>query len=161
MKYDITHIKQLLDDFYRGETTPAQERELSAYFAETPAVPEELESDRRLFLSLSEAAIPEGLEESLIKMIDRQSVRSKMSPLRRWAKMVAAVAVVGLGVGTIVRTLHHEVAPIAPTADSQYYCHLTGSDLSQEQIEKQTIAAVELLARTLQKGEEMSGNGYN
>ena len=157
MNNDISHIKQLLEAYYRGETSPGQEREISAFFADTPDVPAELEPDRELFLSLDEAAFPDDIEQSLISMIDREAARPRLSPLRRWVKMVAAVAVVGFGIGTVVTALHYETPRIsAPHESNQYYSHLTGSDLSPEQVEKQTLAAVQLLARTLQMGESES-----
>lgn len=157
MNNDILHIRQLHEAYYRGETSVGQERELKEYFATATEVPAELKADCELFLSLEETAVPEGLEDMLIRMIDAQPRRPKLSPLHRWAGMVAAVAVVGVGIGLAVSVLHYKGAQIMPsTQEPQYYTHLTGNDLSPEQVEKQTIAAVELLARTLRMSEGYS-----
>ncbi len=158
MKNDILYIKKLLDAYYQGTTTPGQEKELAAFFQAADDLPVELEPDKELFVSLGEASIPADLEQKLVA-ITEEPARPRLSPLRRWVRMVAAVAVIGFALGAAVTAVHYEAKPMAPFADdTQYsYAHLTGSDLSPEQVEKQTIAAVELLARTLQ----MSGLDSN
>ena len=70
MKQDIGHIKELLDAYYQAATTREQEEELADFFSGSSDVPPELMADRELFLSLSDAEIPAGLESTLSDMID-------------------------------------------------------------------------------------------
>ena len=51
-RYDITDIRQVLERYYRGDTTEAEESMLRAYFAGDD-VDSGLEADRDIFLSLS------------------------------------------------------------------------------------------------------------
>ena len=55
MTYNMTieQVKSLLSRFYKGQTTPDEERLLAAYFRRED-VPEELQEDKQLFLMLAQ-----------------------------------------------------------------------------------------------------------
>lgn len=155
MIHDIEKIKQLLDLYYQGVTTPEQERELAEFFSMPDVeLPAEMLPDRDLFRTLADAVVPPDLGDSLATAVDtRAAVRHKtLSPLRRWVGMAVAVAIVGLMAGGVVTYIHHTSSQsiVAPyKADDCSYAHITGDQLSPEQIGSQASNAIALLSRTL------------
>ena len=106
-------IKALLERYYRGETTLAEEQQLKSYFQQND-VPDELEADREAFLllsglSLEEMPLPPGLEERLSSSIcrwekadtpqARPKVRKPMVSLMKWSTGIAAALVIAAGAG--------------------------------------------------------------
>jgi hypothetical protein len=78
-------IEALLEKYYRGETSTAEEGILREYFA-TADVPDHLAADAELlgfFSTQQEAGMPDGLQERLEDMIDRKTMRS-LSVFTRW-----------------------------------------------------------------------------
>lgn len=65
-------IKYLLEKFYTGETTIAEEKELTSYFSNTSSVDESLLADRELFnqVALDGIEFPESIKKSLELTID-------------------------------------------------------------------------------------------
>lgn len=69
------HIKKLLSDFYDGNTTNEQEKELYEFFSKGN-VPAELMDDKKIFLACYENEVinvPESLEFKLNSIIDKLS----------------------------------------------------------------------------------------
>ena len=72
----------MLERFYRGESTLEEETLLEQYFSST-AVPEDMLPDRDLFRALRKeedpVIIPEGLNERIIGVLDREERKEKRS----------------------------------------------------------------------------------
>lgn len=104
MNYE--YIKDLLDKYYRGETTPAEDQELSEFFLSATNLPEELEDDRRLFAALADAesfgSAPADLDSKIMKVIDASIAmeypahRKSGRLIRRIFIAVSAAAVIAL-----------------------------------------------------------------
>ena len=67
-------MKELLEKYYNGETTPQEEETLREWMLHGE-VPEELVADRELFLQMErekekEVELPAGLEQRLDSLID-------------------------------------------------------------------------------------------
>ena len=89
-------IRTLIDRFFDGATTLAEERELYAYFRQdADALPEDLVPLREMFLDL--AAVPYE---------DVTAIRPKPTVARRWYPWAAAVALL-LVVGATVLFTHN------------------------------------------------------
>jgi len=90
-------VKKLLDAFYDGNTTPVQEQELYGYFLQND-IPEEFETDRKVFLKLFSAddendiEVPLELNNRIDKLIDSLDVKEKGKRKIHFRKWVAAVA---------------------------------------------------------------------
>ncbi len=95
----IAEIRKLLDRFYLGETSLEEEKILQKYFS-SASVPEELMPDRDLFRSLGDAsdsvAVPEGLNQKILDVIDRQE--KKVVRTRR----ISVFSLSGLAAGLLV-----------------------------------------------------------
>jgi hypothetical protein len=95
----IEEIRKLLDRFYLGETTLEEEKILQDYFFSS-SIPEELLPDRDLFRSLGNAgdsvAVPEGLNQKILKVIDQQD--KKVIRTRR----ITVFSLSGLAAGLLV-----------------------------------------------------------
>lgn len=95
----ITDIRKLLDRFYLGETSLKEEMILQEYFS-SASIPEELIPDRDLFRSLGNAsdsvAVPEGLNQKILDVIDRQE--KKVVRTRR----ISVFSLSGLAAGLLV-----------------------------------------------------------
>jgi len=79
----LTRIKSLLDKFYKGDTSIAEEKELEEYFIHQE-VPDELAAEKELFSSFSAGAapvdVPDDLENKILTSLDkaeRSVVRSR------------------------------------------------------------------------------------
>ncbi|MDL2212757.1 hypothetical protein LJC21_01025 [Bacteroides sp. OttesenSCG-928-E20] len=92
-------IDKLLNEFYEGKTTEAQEELLRNYFL-AEDVPERLLVDKRLFLSFRDIVkteVPQGLEDKLTLLIDEKAKEEKHFIVRnntriswRWISGIAA-----------------------------------------------------------------------
>lgn len=104
----IEEIEKLLVEFYEGSTTESQEETLRHYF-ETYEVPEHLQREKELFLSLRQneyVEVPTGLEDKLVRMIDEKEEetrhffhRNRTQRNWRWVGGVAASLLLLFGVG--------------------------------------------------------------
>ena len=77
---NMKSIEALLEKYYRGETSTAEEGMLREYFA-TADVPEHLAADAELlgfFRSQQEAGLPAGIQERLEDMIERKTERPSL-----------------------------------------------------------------------------------
>ncbi|MCM1032985.1 MAG: hypothetical protein NC405_04435 [Odoribacter sp.] len=60
-------IRQLLELYYSGDSTPSQEAALTRYFLTHKCVEPDLEADRRMFVAMSQASLPpKDLERRII-----------------------------------------------------------------------------------------------
>ena len=110
-------------------------------------------ADRELFLSLSDDEIPSVLESTLSDMIDCRSRMKSPSLLRRWVRYGAVAASVAcVVVGLVVGMRYSSDKLTDNDADTPHYCHLTGNDLSPDQVVNQAVNALDLLSRTLNAG---------
>lgn len=104
----VEEIERLLAVFYEGNTTESQEKMLKEYFS-AEDVPEHLKEDKRLFCGFhrpTPAEVPTGLEEKLIKMIDRKEEeelrffqKNKTRKNWRWIGGIAASVLLLLSTG--------------------------------------------------------------
>lgn len=119
-------MKELLEKYYNGETTPQEEETLREWMLHGD-VPEELAADRELFLRLegekgAEMECPAGLEQQLDALISREAAKEarqqekepvrqkKHSRIRRlswWASAVAACAVLFFGITYLMRPVSY------------------------------------------------------
>lgn len=79
---DKDKIKELLERFFNGTTTREEETLLMQYFVQEENVPKEWEAEQQMFRQLAEARhtlppVPQGLEERLGKLIDKQESEDK------------------------------------------------------------------------------------
>lgn len=136
------HIHNLLDLYYRGESTPSQAEEITEFFRQTAdtEIPDDLLADRQLFLAIagendSAIAIPDGLEQRLTAHIDSleqrtettstHRVRRRAILIRRFAAVAASVAIMIIAV-TAALMSHPDTAVSAPaTAEMR---HVTDID---------------------------------
>lgn len=74
MDKDYRHIRYLLDRFYEGHTTPAEEEMLANFFRENSDLPEEFSPDKAAFdaldAGLKGTEVPAGLAEAIMNAID-------------------------------------------------------------------------------------------
>lgn len=157
MKHNIEHIRTLLDLYYKGATTPAQEEELGRFFAAAGELPADMEPDRRMFLAMADARIPADLEESISKALDAKMSEGRRRPttwVHRWVRMVSGVAAAGLIAGVTITALHSPKEPPVASQEEvmEFYADETGSDLTPEQIASHTQKALNLLGRTFNAG---------
>lgn len=83
---EIEKVKGLLADYYEGRTSREDEKLLLEYFL-NEEVPEELEADRRLFLSFNDAAGEEiadqGFDEGILAVIREYEEAGRQTRMRR------------------------------------------------------------------------------
>ncbi len=97
-------LKQQIDSFFDGNLSEHEEQALRDYLA-SHDVPEELQHDKRVILSLvahQPVGVPEGLEERLSTYIDHLPTRKRI-PLfvnsQRWIAAIAATIMLAFSVG--------------------------------------------------------------
>lgn len=145
---DKEHIAELLDKYYRGETTLEEERLLKSFFQQEE-VPEELQADKEAFLFYTDLAqqpvdLPAGLEERLSASIGQWQQESRhrrpwLRPaIRRWSIGIAACLLIAAGIG-----IYQQKAEPQP-ADTY-----TNPALAYQETQR----ALQLFAAALQKGE--------
>ncbi|WP_321347374.1 hypothetical protein [uncultured Draconibacterium sp.] len=86
----MTHQENMLDKYYRGETSLEEEKELKAAVSESKT--ESAEQDIFSFYK-NEAKVPEGLEDDLFAGIEKQTVKKKSIRMQLYS-VVSAAAVV-------------------------------------------------------------------
>lgn len=86
----MTHQENMLDKYYRGETSLEEEKELKAAVSESKT--KSAEQDIFSFYE-KEAVVPEGLEEDLFAGIEKQTGKGKSIRMRFYS-VVSAAAVV-------------------------------------------------------------------
>lgn len=83
--------EELLDKYYRGETSPEEERELKTWFAESKT--ESAEKDMFDYFR-NESHVPDDLEESIYSAIKNKQNKSKLLKIRIISISSAAAAIV-------------------------------------------------------------------
>ena len=86
----MTHQENMLDKYYRGETSLEEERELQATVSESKM--KSAEKDIFSFYQ-NEAKVPKGLEDDLFAGIEKQAVKKKSIRMHLYS-LVSAAAVV-------------------------------------------------------------------
>lgn len=99
----VNDIKSMLDRYYGGYTTEAEEKALLDYFSQNE-VDEELLPDKEMFMQLADVKVPDGLEQRLCDMIDEQAAKSRGDVIGRrlrksltWVSAAAACALIVFG----------------------------------------------------------------
>ena len=131
VKFNIDHIRLLLHKFYEGETTPAEESHLEAFFRDSPAceIPDDLAEDRRLFSSMttlhpteSEMNIPDDLFERISEISftnhTQISEKAQRNQTRRTGYILAAACVclllaIGARLMTAPKQIHTKTSEYA------------------------------------------------
>ena len=145
---ETKRIAELLDKYYRGETTLEEERQLKGFFQQEE-VPEELQADKDVFLLYTglpqqPVDLPEGLEERLSASIGRwqkesQRRRPWLRPsIRRWSMGIAASLLIAAGMGIYLQK-----------AEPKQHDTFTNPALAYQETQR----ALQLFAAALQKGE--------
>lgn len=148
---NITEIKKLLDRYYNGETTEAEEKQLACYFAGED-VADELFAEKEIFLQLMNAAepqIPMGLEARLEGAIDSwEAAERKAAENRRRIRPMSIRAIVSIAASLIlVVALGVFFAKSnIPTADLH-----AESNVTPEEAYQQTEKALRIFANALDK----------
>ncbi|MDX8341616.1 hypothetical protein SLH46_20625 [Draconibacterium sp. IB214405] len=86
----MTHQENMLDKYYRGETSLEEEKELKATVSESKTGG--VEKDIFSFYE-KEAFVPEGLEDDLFAGIEKQVVKKKSIRMRLYSAVSAAAVV--------------------------------------------------------------------
>lgn len=98
----IIHIRELLDRFYRGETTPEEERNLETLLQTEEELPADLIAERHLFASLN-PDIPEEISSRIDEALEAEMAGARRvfgSRRDRWLFAgVAAVCLVLVALG--------------------------------------------------------------
>lgn len=145
---ETKRIAELLDKYYRGETTLEEERQLKGFFQQEE-VPEELQAAKDVFLLYTGLAqqpvdLPEGLEERLSASIGRwqqesQRRRPWLRPsIRRWSMGIAASLLIAAGMGIYLQK-----------SEPKQHDTFTNPALAYQETQR----ALQLFATALQKGE--------
>ncbi|MDE7116193.1 MAG: hypothetical protein K2O56_07190 [Muribaculaceae bacterium] len=126
----MNHIKDLLEKFYEGVSTPEEENILCEFFNSGNDIPDEMENDRRMFAILSDTAKyavpPVDLQDRIIQAIDsstanKNAARKNAARHSRFswiaiATLASAAAVIALIVLTPFTT---EITPDIPETPGQ------------------------------------------
>lgn len=112
---DYNHIEQLLERYYDGNTSEAEEQTLKDFFSQEE-IPSHLSAEKEMFFQFSANRFPQGMEERLEQLIDqwdtaeRSSIQaaSKHRSLRlRWVASIAASLLLLFGMSWYI----HDPAP--------------------------------------------------
>lgn len=136
-------IARLLDLYYTGQSTLADEQTLREYFASPDADPA-FTADKRLFGAINApVAAPDGLKQEIFREIDRLSaprrIHKRIIPF--WQRVAAAV-VITVAVGS---TSYFSVPHTPDTSEP--------SELTAEEAHATTQRALSLLCQVMAKGE--------
>lgn len=163
---DIERIKTLLQRFYDGESTSEEERELMETFSTATELPEEFETDRRLFASMSSTKdlddnIPEGLEARLLSKVDEWAAEETVSTDNETSK---SSRVVNLFTSPIFRRIAAMVAIIAGiglyyTTNSNHdsemaYLETKDTFTDPDEAYAKSMKALEAFSNVIEKGEQ-------
>jgi hypothetical protein len=133
MKTETTKINEWLRLFYEGGTSPEQEQELRRYFATTENIPDELQTDKEVFLKLSflsdvedsSIGMPQGFDERLEILLDGLAGKGKRpaTVFRLWKQAVGIAASIAilLSAGIFFRqNKHHALTDTCSTPEIAY-----------------------------------------
>lgn len=137
------NIHSLLERYYSGTTTQAEEQTLRRYFAADNVDPQ-LEADREMFRALDDIAVPATLEKRLdetIRQLSGERRRRRLS-LKRWYVRLSTVAA---SVAVIIAL----ALPSEHAADEDILC-----GMSPDEVAAQATRALEIMSRTINAGSE-------
>ena len=121
----MNHIKDLLEKFYEGVSTPKEDNILCEFFNSENDIPDEMENDRRMFAILSDTAKyavpPVDLQDRIMQAIDSSTTNKNAARHSRFswiaiATLASAAAVIALIVLTPFTT---EITPDIPETPGQ------------------------------------------
>ena len=136
-------IARLLDLYYTGRSTTAEEQTLREYLASPEADPA-FAADKRMFEALNApVSAPLGLKRNIFNEIDRKAagerLRRRISPF--WQRIAAAVAII-----FAVGSASYFSVPRTPEAPQP-------TELTREEAHETTQRALNLLCQVMAKGE--------
>lgn len=135
----LTHIRSLLDKFYRGETGLSEEQELITFFR-SQDVPEELLPDKQLFVSMQETdesiEVPADLEQRATRELAR--IQEKSRRIRR----INIYSMSGLAAGLLI-ILSVYLGFLQPSNNSMSEYAVE----DPQQAYEETVKALELVSR--------------
>lgn len=108
---NVNEIKTLLDRFYDGQTTGAEDEQLKRFF-DSDDVPPEMAEEQAFFQQLhaNTPPVPDGLEQRISKQIDGWNTIEKTSTRRarivslRWIIGIAASLLLIFSIGLFVNS---------------------------------------------------------
>lgn len=111
----LKHIKKLIEKFYNGDTSIAEESELMEFFSGREDIPEELLEDKYVFTSMNNANkgidVPPGLDERIIASLNKAEAsesRGKRITLFSLSGLAAGLLIILSVYLGIVRNGNHE-----------------------------------------------------
>lgn len=139
---DERYIDTLIERYFAGETTEAEERQLRSFFA-ADDVPPSLADVKEMFQAMDGLKLPEGFDSRLSEKIDRWAEDERRDKFQRrlrrlWAPMSGVAAAIVLALLATVG--FQRVEPSAP------------QELTPEEVCAQTDMALTLLTSTFKKG---------
>lgn len=161
---DTNKIKNLLEKFYRGETSIEEEKALAAFLLQEN-VPDEFLPDQKIFRALNETSVDVPIEsskaiESLIDSFEEEESsdrKIKTLNIRYWAIGVAASLALILGVRQFQKSQQAESALYTDTyknPDDAYRATMDALQLFSENFSKGT-ESVEKANAQLEKAQEI------
>jgi hypothetical protein len=143
-------IKQLLEDFYNGETTVEQEQLLIRYF-ENENIAEELQKDKVIFLQFYQGDSLQNcphLETKLSQLIDELAVneKSKIRQIWLWIGSIAASFLLLISFGLLFYQKNNDTSELAQ--HTEYKDTFDNPEDAAIEVEK----ALMLLATNYNKG---------
>lgn len=133
---DILKLQSLLDRYYAGETSADDERQLRELLAH-PDLPAQFEADREMMGHIATLLPPEDFEKRISGQIDRLAANGtshRRVMTFRWSAAAAVILIIGLGFSFFSNN---------PQPETQ---------MTPEEAYAQTEMALELFAKTLNKG---------
>lgn len=120
---ELKKVKALLADYYEGKTSREDETLLTDFFVNSD-VPEELEADRAIFLSLNEAVKEEIPDEQfdirLFAAIEKSDRENRKAGMTRLFYTVSGIAAgLFILIGSYFFLVERQIEPIV-TADTEY-----------------------------------------
>ncbi len=149
---DKDRIKTLLERFFDGTTTRKEENLLMQYFTQEKNVPEEWKTEQLMFRQLAKARhtlppVPQGLEERLSRLIDKQEAEDRQSnpdslpkkekrriPLHRWWTVGAAACLLlagSIGLKMMQPSKEEILTPERAYAETERALHLFAHTLNK------------------------------
>lgn len=109
MTDNILKIRTLIDRFFEGETTLAEEQVLYDFFRNAPQLPEDLEAHRQMFLDF--AALSVSCDTNVMQKKTVRPVR------RRWLPWAVAASVTVLLLGGVLMLFQRSQPPVDINGD--------------------------------------------
>ncbi|MDR2119888.1 MAG: hypothetical protein LBP64_03295 [Tannerella sp.] len=116
------NIKQLLDKFYAGDTTPEEECRLADYFLNCECADENLKKDQAMFRALcgKRHRTPLGVSvrlQATLRRLDESERRTPRTHAMWWYRVAAVSAIAILCTGLFFATRTHSPHTVADTCD--------------------------------------------